>query len=36
MKIIFLSTIFVLLLSCGKKSNPEYQGKHKYQTIILS
>jgi hypothetical protein len=37
MKIFFLLIIsFIIFQSCGKKSNPEYQGKIKKEIIRLS
>ncbi len=37
MKIFFFLTLSVLLLeSCGKKSDPEYQVKNKKVIVILS
>jgi hypothetical protein len=37
MKLLFLVIVSVLLLeSCGKKSDPEYQAKNKKIIIILS
>jgi hypothetical protein len=37
MKIFFFIIVSVLLLEgCGKKSDPEYQGKNKKMILILS
>ena len=37
MKMFFLVIVSVLLLeSCGKKSDPEFQGKNKKIIVILS
>ena len=37
MKVLFLLIVSILLLeSCGKKSDPEYQGKNKKMILILS
>jgi hypothetical protein len=36
MKLFFLLTLSTLILgSCGKKSEPEYQGKIKYEIKII-
>ena len=37
MKLFFFLTLSVIILaSCGKKSDPKYQGKIKYQTKVIS
>mgnify|MGYP001178289670 CR=1 FL=1 len=37
MKLFFLLVLGVLVLeSCGKKSDPQYQGKIKYESIVNS
>ena len=37
MKLFFLLVLSVLILeSCGKKSDPQYQGKIKYESIVNS
>jgi len=37
MKILFLLVISILILeSCGKKSNPKYQGKVNQEITIIS
>ena len=37
MKFFFLLFLSVLILeSCGKKSNPQYQGKSKYEIKAIS
>jgi len=37
MKLFFLLVLaFLILESCGKKSNPQYQGKIKYEIVIFS
>jgi hypothetical protein len=37
MKIFFLLVLSLLILeSCGKKSDPQYQGKIKYETKTIS
>jgi len=36
MKLFFLLVLGVLILeSCGKKSNPKYQGKIKYEIRVI-
>jgi hypothetical protein len=37
MKLFFLLILSIIILgSCGKKSDPQYQGMIKYQIIIIS
>ncbi len=35
-KILFISFIFIILFSCGRKSSPEYQGMKIEKNIIVN